>query len=78
GEIMAILADTAPGAGNEIQLTDAIATLMAQSPVEAYSMRGQTFDCGNKVGYLEAIFHYAAAHPELGVAARAMMKLAAR
>lgn len=73
GEIMAILAETQPGAGNEIQLTDAIATLIQQSPVEAYSMRGQTFDCGNKVGYLRAIFHYAARHPDLGEHARAMM-----
>ncbi|WP_290525563.1 UTP--glucose-1-phosphate uridylyltransferase GalU [Alcanivorax sp.] len=73
GEIMGILAQTPPGAGNEIQLTDAIATLMSKSPVEAYSMRGETFDCGNKAGYLQAIFHYAARHPELGEQVRAMM-----
>ena len=73
GEIMDILAQTPPGAGNEIQLTDAIATLMSKSPVEAYSMRGETFDCGNKAGYLQAIFHYAARHPELGEKVRAMM-----
>jgi UTP--glucose-1-phosphate uridylyltransferase len=76
-EIMAILAETPPGAGNEIQLTDAIATLMERQPVEAYSMQGKTFDCGSKAGYLQAIFHYAAKHPELGEAARAMMKVAA-
>ena len=76
-EIMAILAETPPGAGNEIQLTDAIATLMERQPVEAYSMQGKTFDCGSKAGYLQAIFHYAAKHPELGQAARAMMKVAA-
>lgn len=76
-EIMAILAETPPGAGNEIQLTDAIATLMERRPVEAYSMQGKTFDCGSKAGYLQAIFHYAAKHPELGEAARAMMKAAA-
>ncbi len=73
GEIMDILLHTRPGAGNEIQLTDAIATLMSKSPVEAYSMRGETFDCGNKAGYLQAIFHYAARHPELGAQVRAMM-----
>lgn len=78
GEIMAILAETPPGAGNEIQLTDAIATLMQKSSVEAYSMRGQTFDCGNKAGYLQAIFHYAAKHPELGQQARALMAEAAK
>lgn len=73
GEIMAILAGTPPGTGNEIQLTDAIATLMERTPVEAYAMRGRTFDCGNKSGYLRAIFHYAARHPELGEQVRAMM-----
>lgn len=76
-EIMAILAETPPGAGNEIQLTDAIATLMSRQTVEAYSMQGKTFDCGSKAGYLQAIFHYAAKHPELGEAARTMMKAAA-
>lgn len=73
GEIMGILAQTLPGAGNEIQLTDAIATLMTQAPVEAYAMRGRTFDCGNKAGYLKAIFHYAIRHPELAEQVRAMM-----
>ena len=73
GEIMGILAKTPPGAGNEIQLTDAIATLMERSPVEAYAMRGRTFDCGNKAGYLQAIFHYAARHPELGEQAKTLM-----
>ncbi|MAX54383.1 MAG: UTP--glucose-1-phosphate uridylyltransferase [Alcanivoracaceae bacterium] len=73
GEIMKILQNTLPGAGNEIQLTDAIATLMENQVVEAYTMRGQTFDCGNKAGYLQAIFHYAAKHPELGEVARSMM-----
>ncbi len=73
GEIMGILAETPPGAGNEIQLTDAIATLMERAPVEAYAMRGQTFDCGNKAGYLQAILHFAARHPDLGEQAKAMM-----
>ena len=62
---MGLLADTAPGAGNEIQLTDAIADLIARQPVEAYAMRGRTFDCGSKAGYLEAILHYAAKDPDL-------------
>ena len=73
GEIMEILAQTGPGAGNEIQLTDAIVTLMAQAPVAAYAMRGKTFDCGNKVGYLQAILHYASRHPQLGEKARELM-----
>jgi len=71
--IMGILARTPPGAGGEIQLTDAIATLMQQQTVDAYSMRGRTFDCGNKAGYLQAVFHFATRHPELADVAKAMM-----
>lgn len=78
GAIMKIIANTPPGAGNEIQLTDAIATLLQDNVVEAYTMRGRTFDCGNKAGYLEAIFHFAVQHPELGVRAKAMMAEAAK
>jgi len=73
-EIMGMLAATPPGAGNEIQLTDAIASLLQHAPVEAYAMQGRTFDCGNKLGYLEAVFHYAARHPDMGESVRAMMK----
>ena len=51
--------------GGEIQLTDAIADLIARQPVEAYAMRGRTFDCGSKAGYLQAILHYAAKDPAL-------------
>lgn len=65
-EIMTLLEKTPRGAGNEIQLTDAIAMLQATSPVEAYRMLGQTFDCGSKIGYLEAILHYGMKHPTLG------------
>ena len=46
---------------------------MERAPVDAYAMRGRTFDCGNKAGYLQAIFHFAARHPELGEQVRAMM-----
>lgn len=72
--VMELLADTPPGAGDEIQLTDAIARLMETEAVEAYAMRGMTFDCGSKVGYLEAILHFARQHPELGEAARKLIK----
>lgn len=55
GEIMAILADTLPGAGGEIQLTDAIAELIRRGgAVEAYRMHGRTFDCGYVQGWLQA------------------------
>lgn len=65
-EIMPLLERTPRGAGNEIQLTDAIALLQQQQPVEAYRMQGQTFDCGSKLGYLKAVLHYGLQHPQLG------------
>lgn len=65
-EIMNILENTPRGAGNEIQLTDAIAALQRSETVEAYRMKGQTFDCGSKLGYLKAVLHYGIEHPKLG------------
>lgn len=65
-EIMQLLANTPKGAGNEIQLTDAIAALQNTATVEAYRMKGQTFDCGSKIGYLKAVLHYGIEHPKLG------------
>lgn len=65
-QIMGLLADTPRGAGNEIQLTDAIAALQQAETVEAYRMKGQTFDCGSKLGYLKAVLHYGIEHPKLG------------
>ena len=64
--IMQILEQTPKGAGNEIQLTDAIAMLQKNEAVEAYRMKGQTFDCGSKLGYLKAVLHYGLEHPQLG------------
>jgi UTP--glucose-1-phosphate uridylyltransferase len=66
-QIMGLLADTPRGTGNEIQLTDAIAALQRSETVEAYRMKGQTFDCGSKLGYLKAVLHYGIEHPKLGV-----------
>ncbi|WP_033133711.1 UTP--glucose-1-phosphate uridylyltransferase GalU [Acinetobacter sp. MN12] len=65
-QIMALLENTPRGAGNEIQLTDAIAALQQVEAVEAYRMKGQTFDCGSKLGYLKAVLHYGIEHPKLG------------
>ena len=65
-KIMQLLEQTPKGAGNEIQLTDAIAALQKIENVEAYRMRGQTFDCGSKIGYLKAVLHYGIEHPKLG------------
>lgn len=65
-KIMQLLEQTPKGAGNEIQLTDAIAALQKIESVEAYRMKGQTFDCGSKIGYLKAVLHYGVEHPKLG------------
>lgn len=65
-KIMQLLEQTPKGAGNEIQLTDAIAMLQRTDLVEAYRMKGETFDCGSKLGYLKAVLHYGIAHPQLG------------
>jgi len=66
GEIFALLRKVGRGAGGEIQLTDGIAALLAGSPVYAYRFSGKRYDCGNKLGYLEATVEYALQHPELG------------
>ena len=62
------LEQTDPGAGGEIQLTDAIAALLKDEPVIAYPFEGKRYDCGSKLGYLEATVELALAHPELGEA----------
>ena len=73
-KIMQLLEQTPRGAGNEIQLTDAIAMLQKTEQVEAYRMKGQTFDCGSKIGYLKAVLHYGLAHPKLGAEFKAMIQ----
>lgn len=73
-EIMQLLEQTPKGAGNEIQLTDAIAMLQQTHTVEAYRMKGQTFDCGSKLGYLKAVLHYGVDHPTLGEAFKALIQ----
>ncbi|MDI4669527.1 UTP--glucose-1-phosphate uridylyltransferase GalU [Pseudoalteromonas shioyasakiensis] len=57
--IWPLLAKTPAGAGDEIQLTDAIAMLMEKEIVDAYSMKGKSHDCGSKIGYLKAIVEFA-------------------
>lgn len=64
--IFELLATTQKGAGGEIQLTDAISDLLTFENVYAQQFRGRRFDCGSKIGYLEATFHFAQQHPELG------------
>ncbi|MBU0500131.1 MAG: UTP--glucose-1-phosphate uridylyltransferase GalU [Gammaproteobacteria bacterium] len=59
------LAQTGRGAGGEIQLTDAIARLMVEEDVLAYQFKGARYDCGSKLGYLQATVDYALKHDEL-------------
>lgn len=54
-----------PGAGDEIQLTDAIGALINKEQVDAYYMKGKSHDCGSKLGYMKANVEYALRHPEL-------------
>ena len=54
------------GAGGEIQLTDGIAALMREEAVYAYRFTGTRYDCGSKLGYLQATVEYALGHPMLG------------
>jgi UTP--glucose-1-phosphate uridylyltransferase len=69
------LEQTDPGAGGEIQLTDAIAALLKDEPVIAYPFEGKRYDCGSKLGYLEATVELALVHPELGEAFAAYLRL---
>ena len=53
------------GSGGEIQLTDGIASLLGREQVLAYEFKGKRYDCGSKLGYLEATVEFALQHPEL-------------
>ena len=57
---------TQRGTGGEIQLTDALAELIKYERLFAYSISGHRYDCGSKLGYLEATIEYGLRHPELG------------
>jgi UTP--glucose-1-phosphate uridylyltransferase len=62
------------GAGGEIQLTDGIARLMQEETVSAYRFEGKRFDCGSKLGYLQANVEYALNHAELAKPFKAYLK----
>ena len=65
-DLWPLLEKTPVGAGNEIQLTDALAMLLEKQSVNAYYMKGKSHDCGNKLGYAQAFIEHAMRHPELG------------
>jgi UTP--glucose-1-phosphate uridylyltransferase len=62
------------GAGGEIQLTDGIAQLMTDEPIYAYRFKGKRYDCGNKLGYLQATVEYGLMHPKLGADFRGYLR----
>ncbi|MCU7813931.1 MAG: UTP--glucose-1-phosphate uridylyltransferase GalU [Candidatus Thiodiazotropha sp. (ex Rostrolucina anterorostrata)] len=64
--IFDLLKQTGRGTGGEIQLTDAIAELLKYEKVRVYRVKGKRYDCGSKLGYLEATVEYALLHQELG------------
>ena len=65
-DIWSFLSKTPVGAGDEIQLTDAIAMLMEQQSVNAYYMKGKSHDCGNKLGYMQAFVEFGLRHKDMG------------
>ena len=75
GSVFDHLSRTQPGAGNEIQLTDAIGALIAaEEPVYAFRFSGTRYDCGNKLGLVQATLRYAMEDPELAYATRQHMR----
>lgn len=72
--IFGLLEKTERGAGNEIQLTDAIAALLAEEDVYAYPFTGKRYDCGSKLGYLQATVEYGLKHDELRDAFKKYLK----
>jgi UTP--glucose-1-phosphate uridylyltransferase len=73
GRIFDLLEKTKPGAGGEIQLTDAIAALLKEEKALAYRFAGRRFDCGSRIGLIEATIQYALDHDDLADAAREYM-----
>ena len=69
-----LLEKTPAGVGDEIQLTDAIDMLIEQETVEAFHMTGKTFDCGDKLGYMEAFVEYSLRHNKFGEAFKKYLK----
>ncbi len=72
--IFDLLENTGAGAGGEIQLTDAIASLLGEQDVHAYRFEGVRYDCGNKLGYVHATLALALEDPEIGADIRRLAR----
>ena len=73
-DVMTHLGRLERGAGNEVQLTDAMAKMIGHGPFHGLRYEGRRFDCGDKVGFLEAQIAFALERPDLGPAVRAFLK----
>ena len=73
-EVMEYLNMMERGAGNEVQLTDAMAKMIGHTPFHGLKFEGKRFDCGDKIGFLEAQIALALARPDLGPAVREFLK----
>ena len=72
-EVMRVLEGQARGAGNEIQLTDAMAKMIGTQPFHAYNFGGQRFDCGDKAGFITANIALALERPDIGPTVKAFI-----
>ncbi|MEO6300515.1 MAG: UTP--glucose-1-phosphate uridylyltransferase GalU [Paracoccaceae bacterium] len=73
GRIMQTLRTQKAGSGGEVQLTDAIRTLIPMGGVDAYQFEGRRYDCGSKIGFIEATMAHALVHPEFGPEVKRLM-----
>ncbi len=73
-QVITYLSRMERGAGNEVQLTDAMAKLIGQAPFHGLRYAGRRFDCGDKVGFLEAQIAFALKRPDLADAVRAFLR----
>ncbi|AYJ86454.1 UTP--glucose-1-phosphate uridylyltransferase [Sphingomonas paeninsulae] len=73
-EVMAVLETQSRGAGNEIQLTDAMAQIIGKQPFHAWAFDGQRYDCGDKAGFITANIALALARDDVGPTVAAFLK----
>jgi UTP--glucose-1-phosphate uridylyltransferase len=73
-EVMKVLETQDKGAGGEIQLTDAMAQMIGQQPFHAVTFEGKRYDCGSKVGFVEATLALSLAREDMGAEVREMAR----
>jgi UTP--glucose-1-phosphate uridylyltransferase len=73
-QLFGCLERTTRGSGGEYQLTDGLRLLLAEQPIYALEYRGRRYDCGSKLGYLQATVELALARPDLADAVRAVVR----